>query len=110
MICSTCGQIESLETLDPMRAHYLKVGLRRAQAAMYGLDENGNPKLPKDESLPESKEDIEGNRAGFSRQAEAEEWEELVEIDKKLLKRKRQSRRVQGKYKGRGKTKTRDAS
>jgi hypothetical protein len=47
VICSTCGQIESLEKLDPMRAHYLKVGQRRAQAGMYGLDKDGNPNLPK---------------------------------------------------------------
>ena len=47
-ICSQCGKIESLKTLDPMRAHYLEIGQRRAQAALYGLDEKGNPKIPKE--------------------------------------------------------------
>jgi len=46
VICSQCGQIESFEKLDPDRAYGLKIGLRRAQAALYGLDENRNPKLP----------------------------------------------------------------
>lgn len=46
-VCSTCGQIESLERLDPLRAEGLKIGLRRAQAAIFGLDKNNNPKLPK---------------------------------------------------------------
>ena len=46
-VCSTCGQIESLERLDPVRAEGLKVGLRRAQAAVFGLDKNNNPKIPK---------------------------------------------------------------
>lgn len=49
VICSLCGQIESLEKFDPVRAHYLRVGQRRTQAALYGLDEKGNPKLPKEE-------------------------------------------------------------
>jgi hypothetical protein len=54
MICTNCGQIESFEKLDPVRAEGLKVGLRRTQAALYGLDENGDPKLPKDvEEEPE---------------------------------------------------------
>lgn len=48
MICTECGRIESLEALNPDMAYGLKVGIRRAQAALYGLDENGDPKLPKD--------------------------------------------------------------
>jgi len=47
VICSMCGQIESLEKFDPLRAYYLKIGQKRAQAALYGLDKNRNPKLPK---------------------------------------------------------------
>ena len=47
VICSTCGQIESLEKLYPARAEGLRIGQIRAQAAIYGLDKNGNPKLPK---------------------------------------------------------------
>jgi hypothetical protein len=46
-ICIQCGQIESLTTLDPFRAHYLKVGLKRAQAGLYGLNEFGDPNLPR---------------------------------------------------------------
>lgn len=46
-ICRMCGQIESFEKLCPSRAYGLKIGQRRAQAALYGLDENRNPKLPK---------------------------------------------------------------
>lgn len=46
-ICSMCGQIESLERFDPMRAEGLRLGQRRAQAALYGLDKNRNPKLPR---------------------------------------------------------------
>jgi hypothetical protein len=45
-VCSQCGQIESLERLDPMRAQFLKLGQKRAQAGLYGLDKNRNPKLP----------------------------------------------------------------
>jgi len=45
-ICSMCGQIETLEKLAPDRAYALKVGQRRMQAAKYGLDEKGDPKLP----------------------------------------------------------------
>jgi hypothetical protein len=52
-ICPHCGQIESLEKLDPLRAHYLKVGMKRAQAAQYGLDGFGEPKLPRcEDGLP----------------------------------------------------------
>ena len=47
-ICTTCGQIESLEKFAPDRAEGLKIGLRRTQAAVFGIDKNGNPKLPKD--------------------------------------------------------------
>ena len=47
VICTLCGQIESMEQFDPSRAYGMKVGLRRMQAAKYGLDKNGNPKLPK---------------------------------------------------------------
>ena len=47
-ICTTCGQIESFEKFAPDRAEGLKIGLRRTQAAVFGLDKNGNPKLPKD--------------------------------------------------------------
>ena len=47
VICSTCGQIESLEKFDPARAYGLKFGQRQMQAAKYGLDKDGNPKLPK---------------------------------------------------------------
>jgi len=46
-ICSMCGQIESLEKIAPDRAYGLKVSQKRMQAAKYGLDEKGNPKLPK---------------------------------------------------------------
>lgn len=46
MICTTCGQIESYEKSAPHLAEGLKVGQRRSQAALYGLDESGNPKLP----------------------------------------------------------------
>lgn len=45
-ICSLCGLIESLEKLAPDRAYGLKVGQKRMQAAIYGLDEKGEPKLP----------------------------------------------------------------
>ena len=45
-ICTTCGQIESLERFSPDRAEGLRIGQRRTQAALYGLDEKGNPKLP----------------------------------------------------------------
>ena len=48
-ICSTCGKIESLEKLGQEGIAYgLRLGQRRAQAALYGLDENREPKLPKD--------------------------------------------------------------
>ncbi|MBA7634073.1 hypothetical protein ES703_41652 [subsurface metagenome] len=47
VICSLCGQIESFEEADPARAEGFKLARRRAQAALYGLDEHGNPKLPK---------------------------------------------------------------
>jgi len=47
VICSICGQIESLEAFDPARAYGLKMAQRQAQAAKYGLDKDRNPKLPK---------------------------------------------------------------
>ncbi len=47
MICSMCGQIESLQTLDSGRAEGLLIAQKRVQAAYYGLDKNRNPKLPK---------------------------------------------------------------
>ena len=47
-ICNVCAQIESFEKTAPHLAEELKVGLRRIQAAVFGLDKNGNPKLPKD--------------------------------------------------------------
>ena len=46
-ICSTCGRIESLERFRPDLAEGLKIAQRRAQAAIFGIDEKGNPKLPK---------------------------------------------------------------
>ena len=48
IICSICGQTESLEKVAPDLAYGLKIGLRRAQAAVYGLDKHGDPKLPKE--------------------------------------------------------------
>lgn len=46
-ICTTCGQIESLEALGISdQAEGLRVGQKRSQAAIYGLDEKGEPKLP----------------------------------------------------------------
>ncbi len=48
-ICSLCCQIEGLEALGISdRAYGLKVCQRQAQAAKYGLDKHGHPKLPKD--------------------------------------------------------------
>ena len=47
-ICTTCAQIESFEKTVPHIAEGLKVGLRRTQAAVFGLDKDGNPKLPED--------------------------------------------------------------
>jgi len=47
IICSTCGQIESLEKLAPGHAEGLIIAQRRAQAARYGLNKNRDPKLPK---------------------------------------------------------------
>lgn len=47
VICSQCGQIESLQTLSPDTVYGLKLGQRRAQAGMWGLDKNRDPKLPK---------------------------------------------------------------
>ena len=47
VICTLCGQIESYEKFAPHLAQGLKVGQRREQAARYGLDEHGNPKLPR---------------------------------------------------------------
>ena len=47
VICSMCGQIESYKTLCPMRAEGLLIAQKRVQAAYYGLDKKGNPKLPK---------------------------------------------------------------
>jgi len=47
-ICNTCAQIETLEKTAPCIAEGLKIGLRRTQAAVFGLDKDGNPKLPKD--------------------------------------------------------------
>lgn len=50
-ICSICGQIESLEKMGAIgQAEGLRIGQRRSQAALYGLDEKGNPKLPKEKS------------------------------------------------------------
>jgi len=49
-ICSDCGQIQSLEKLDPMRAEGLKLGQRQAQVALYGLDKDHNPNLPPNET------------------------------------------------------------
>lgn len=47
VICSTCGRIESLERMGAMgQAEGLKIGQRRTQAAIYGLDKDGKPKLP----------------------------------------------------------------
>ena len=47
-ICTTCGQIESLEAVGAYaQAEGLRVNQRRIQAVIYGLDENQNPKLPK---------------------------------------------------------------
>ena len=46
-ICTLCGQIESLEKFATDRAYGLKVGQKRMQAAKYGLDEKGEPKLPR---------------------------------------------------------------
>jgi len=46
IICTTCGQIESLEKFAPERAEGLRIAQKRAQAAMYGLDKDGEPKLP----------------------------------------------------------------
>ena len=48
VICSMCGEIESFEKFDFARAEGLKIAQRRAQAALYGLDEHGDPKLPKE--------------------------------------------------------------
>lgn len=48
VICSTCGQIESFEQVDYAKAEGLRMGQRHAQAALYGLDKNRNPKLPKE--------------------------------------------------------------
>ena len=49
-ICSVCGQIEGFESIGAVHfAEGLKVGQRRAQAALYGLDEKGNPKIPREE-------------------------------------------------------------
>lgn len=45
-ICTLCGKIESLEKFAPDKAYGLRTGQRQMQAAKYGLDENGNPKLP----------------------------------------------------------------
>ena len=47
-ICSLCGQIESLERTAPHLAEGLKIALSRAQAAVFGLDKHGDPKLPKE--------------------------------------------------------------
>ena len=48
-VCTMCGQIESLEAVGAYaQAYGLKTNQRRVQAAIYGLDEKGNPKLPKD--------------------------------------------------------------
>lgn len=51
IICTLCAKIEGLEMFAPDRAYGLKIGLRRMQAAKYGLDEKGNPKLPKEEKV-----------------------------------------------------------
>ncbi len=44
-ICNQCAQIESLEPMG--MAEGLKIAIRRAQAAKYGLDKDHNPKVPK---------------------------------------------------------------
>jgi len=49
VICPTCGQIESYEKFAPDLAEGLKIGQKRLQAALYGLDEKRQPKLPKEE-------------------------------------------------------------
>jgi len=47
-ICTTCGKIESLEKMGAVDvAEGLKIGQRRSQVALYGLDRKGNPKLPR---------------------------------------------------------------
>lgn len=52
-VCSTCGKIESFEKLGlDAKAYGLKLAQRRSQAALYGLDENRNPKLPKEGDKP----------------------------------------------------------
>lgn len=46
-ICTTCGQIESYKAMGlTAKAEGLIVGQRRSQAALYGLDGDGQPKLP----------------------------------------------------------------
>ena len=46
-ICQMCGKIESLRRISPSSAYGLKLSQRQAQAAMYGLDKDRNPNLPK---------------------------------------------------------------
>ena len=44
-ICSLCGQIETMETTDPLHAYGLRLGQRQLQAVRYSL-KNGEPRLP----------------------------------------------------------------
>jgi len=46
IICTMCAQIESLERAAPHIAEGLKISQRRLQAAIFGLDDKGNPRLP----------------------------------------------------------------
>jgi hypothetical protein len=46
-ICSTCGQIESYEKFAPDLAEGLRIGQKRSQAAIYGLNSKGEPNLQK---------------------------------------------------------------
>lgn len=46
-ICTTCAQIEGYRGAGLIGlAEGLEVGQRRVQAALYGLDKDGQPKLP----------------------------------------------------------------
>jgi len=49
-ICTMCGQIESLEKLGAYaNVEGLRIQQRRLQGVKYGVDKNGDPKLPKEE-------------------------------------------------------------
>lgn len=50
IVCSQCGHIESMSKLSPDSVYGLKLGQRRAQAAMWGLNKNRDPNLPKIEA------------------------------------------------------------